>query len=181
MGEDKKPYGWRWTRITNHKKDTAEQANAAMIHVKTEAPVIDGKAPVIDGKKWSTLEDIEKDLGHPVNLYAHAITRPSGPKGKVHIQPATTAVCWVPAHGDDRADATFSPESLGQWVPSGEEVVGKSLQLSGLLRPVFEVTAAPGETETTWTLQPPSGSGRNPLHLCLIKNTTIKGGHFVAL
>ena len=74
LSEDQKPYAWRFTRVTSHKRDSAETGNAYMSYIPdATAPPADGGKP-----KLHTLEDIEKELGSQLALYGHAVNRGSG-------------------------------------------------------------------------------------------------------
>ena len=87
-----KQFAWRWTRITNHKRDTADPGNAFMIYITdvTQPVPANGGKPVLD-----SLDAIEKKLGAAVSLYGHSITRGSGGP-KVTITPAAAQVIYIP-------------------------------------------------------------------------------------
>ena len=75
MSDAMKKFAWRWTRITNHKRDTDDPGNAFMIYINdvTQPVPANGGKPTLE-----TLEAIEKKLGTAVSLYGHSITRGSG-------------------------------------------------------------------------------------------------------
>ena len=130
------------------------------------------------------MEDIEKLIGTNVTLYGHSITRAHAANrpSKVTIVPAAAPLAWVPAQGTEQEDDKFNFHGLGQWIPSREEVSGvHTCKMTGLVRPVFEVTAIPKPPETNaWNIQPTSGAGKNPLHILTIKRLSLKAGHFMA-
>ena len=105
---------WRFTRITNHKKDTPTKADAALVFVQSlTAPCA---AP-----QMQTLEDIEKTIGGNVLLYAHGLTRGNGKK--VCVTPATTPISWVPHPvASDDTETEFGPSNLGQFIKSYEKI-----------------------------------------------------------
>jgi len=81
LTEVQKPFAWRWTRITSHKRDSADAANGYVILVKDITDAADG-ADV--RPKLLTIDEIEKEAGTNISLYGHSITRGGDPQGHDH-------------------------------------------------------------------------------------------------
>ena len=155
-------FAWRWTRITNHKRDTADPGTAFMIFVNDVSQPVpaNGGKPLLE-----TLEAIEKKQGAAVSLYGHSITRGSGGGGpKVTITPDAAQVVFIPQVVDRGEDESFSVATLGEWLPSHDYE-----KAEGYVRPVFEVTCSrppPGSAAPTGPLvKPVNVQGRCPLYL----------------
>ena len=184
LSPDKKPFAWRFTRITSHKRDNAEMANAFLIYNP------DGSASGgSDGKVTPTcLADIEKTLGNNVTLYGHAITR--GGKTKVTITPASTPVAWIPTFSPDKSDESFSVDSLGHWLPSLEaDASSGGGKFQGCHRSVFEVqgqqkppaAGAASGAGTSWHLQPNPQPTANALYIFTNKKIEFQPNGYMAL
>ena len=81
LTEKQTPVAWRWTRITSHKRDNAELANAFLILIKDITEPADGSKVK---PKLLTMEDNEKEVGSNISLYGHSITRGGGLQGHDH-------------------------------------------------------------------------------------------------
>ena len=181
LTEKQTPIAWRWTRITSHKRDNAELANAFLILVKDLTEPADG------GKvkpKLLTLEDIEKEVGNNISLYGHSITR--GGASKVTITPAPGPIAFVPNPNED--PSTFSYKLLGAWLPSLENTTGTTVKLDGLVRPVFEVTAVSptaggiaGSASSGPLVKPVNVSTRNCMHFFTCKKIDLPADGWIAL
>ena len=179
LDEGRKAFWWRWSRITAHKRDSAELANGAMVFLQDSEPS-EGKPQL------STLDAIEKVLGNNVSLYGHSITRNGNDRSKVNVNPSATAVVWQPRQGPEQVDDKFSWETVGQWLPSMEEsALGSSPKCTGLIRPVFEVVATKppqqGASAVAWNVEPASGTKYNPLILLTCQKIELMPGQYVAL
>ena len=167
----KVPYGWRFTRYTQHKKDVSEHANGYFVFNK------DGGA--VGGKpKLQAVADIEKELGNNLTLYGHSITRGGN---KVTITPAPSPVVWVPTLGEQAAVGAFTPDNLGQFVRSYEDVSGATPKCTGLHRPVFEVRPAQTAGSTSAYVLQPTSATRNPVWLFTKQKVEIPAGGYVCL
>ena len=115
MSDAMKKFAWRWTRITNHKRDTADPGNAFMIYINdvTQPVPANGGKPTLE-----PLEAIEKKLGGAAaSLYGHSVTRASGGP-KVTITLATSQVVYAPRSSTGNGqEESFSVATLGQWLP----------------------------------------------------------------
>ena len=67
---------WRYTRLTNYRKDNAELANGYMVFNKVGTPL--ERQP-----NYVTLSQVEAELGNNVSLYAHAIPD-APPRSSLH-------------------------------------------------------------------------------------------------
>jgi len=178
------PFAWRWTRITNHKRDSVD-LGGAMIFQKDGAGQTLSAPPVL-----KTMEAIEKELGNNVTLYGHSITRPTGTTAKVTIVPAATPVVWCPARTEaELVVDRFCSNVLGQFIPSREiPHTSNQTKSTGLVRTVFTVAASDrasgsagltGDVSgTAWSLQPLSTP--ESVHFILTKKLEIQAGEFVA-
>jgi hypothetical protein len=167
LTDAQKPFAWRYTRITNHKRDSAELANGFLLFNKGGQPLAPGKP------KLMHLDAIETELGNKVTLYGHSITRGNG--NKVTVVPSPTTVVWISGEGTDE----FSTDTLGHYIPSHEDVSGAAPKLIGLVRPVFEVVPSP-QVGGSMVLQPKMNS-RTLMTLFTIKKLDIKAKHYMLL
>ena len=186
LTEEQKPYAWRYTRLTSHKRDSAETGNAYMAYFPdpTALPADGGKP------KLHTMADIEKEVGSQLGLYGHMVTRGTG-KTKVTITPSPAPVVYVSAHIGTTSPESFSHKTLGSFLPSQESMNGTTLKLDGYARPVFEVLVAQGAQQGTSTSTPSSSiskvvkpmnvNNRNSCHLFTSKKIDIPPNAFFAM
>ena len=99
---DKACYAWKFMRATGHKRDNADMANGFLLWAN----------PAIQKPKPMCLDEIEKQSGNDVRLYAHSITR--GTQRRVTICPVSTSVWWV-AERESIDDLAFGTVVLGQF------------------------------------------------------------------
>ena len=182
LPEVKKAFAWRFTRITSHKRDSAELANGYLIYHGSGVPASGAKITP------QALYDIEKTLGNNVTLYGHAITR--GGKTKVTITPAATPVVWIPNFSSEKTDESFSVYSLGHWLPSLEsDASSGGGKFQGYHRPVFEVqgsqkppaAGAAASSGALWHLQPNPNPSANALHIFTSKTVDLQAHEYMAL
>ena len=169
LSENQKGFAWKFNRLTSHKRDLAESANGYVVWSKDA----DAKPNL------ATLDCIEKQLQSPnITVYAHSITR-GGQTTRVTIVPSPTPIFWVPDQPPPE-DAKFDWQSLGAWLPTGDDVEASGARLSGLVRPAFELvsTAKPGNAIS---LAPNPGNASNPLYLFTNVKTTVAAGAYLAL
>ena len=181
LAEEQKPYAWRWTRITSHKRDSAEIGNAFMSYIA------DVRATSLaDGKpKLHTMEDIEMEVGSHVSLYGHAVTRGAGA-----ITPASAPVVYVPTNCGSGSPESFSHKVLGNWLPSQESATGTTVTLDGYARPVFEVVSAASTTpgaassatpQPSKVIKPMNIAARNSMHIFSSRKMDIPANGWFAL
>ena len=183
LTEEQKRFAWRWTRITNHKRDIAESGNGFFIFTKDLTEPANGG----DVKpKLVCMEDIEKDIGANASLYSHSITR--GGSSKVTITPSVAPIVFVPNASAD--PSTFSHKSLGPWMPSQENTSGTTLKIMGLARPVFEVTsisasltagASSSSTSSGPLVKPVNVPNRNCVHFFTSSKIELPAHGWIAL
>ena len=176
------PFSWRYTRITSHKRDTAETANGFLVF---------GPTALTSGKKPNLmcLGDIEKEQARTLNLYGHGVTR--GGRTKVSITPAATPITWIASMGAHREDDKFSADALAQWLPAmeGERSAGGG-KFSGYHRCAFKVdvslntptgAAAAVAQGAPQTLEPSANPNANSLHIFLSKKVELGPGEWFAM
>ena len=182
LPEVKKACAWRFTRITSHKRDSAELANGYLIYHGSGVPASGAKITP------QALYDIEKTLGNNVTLYGHAITR--GGKTKVTITPAATPVVWIPNFSSEKTDESFSVYSFGHWLPTFEsDASSGGGKFQGYHRPVFEVqgnqkppaAGAAASAGALWQLQPNPNPSANALHIFTSKKVDFQAHEYMAL
>ena len=169
VSENEKPKAWRYTRLTEYKKDTHKLASGSVVL----GPLGDGHAP-----EMKTCAQVEQTLGGEANItiYGHCISR--GTK-RVSISPGEPAVCWVPSMKENEDGSSFSAVNLGQWLLSHEipsETEGK-VECKGLLRPAFELFYDPAQRQ----LAPSPRADANPLNLFAVKKVHFDSKSVVAL
>ena len=91
---------------------------------------------------------------------------------------------WVPATRttEDAVGSDFckfSNLSLGTWFPSFEQAVKKKYEITGLLRPAFEVYMK--ESGQTKKLEPSNAADANPLCLFTIRRLELRPSQLCAL
>ena len=176
LAEGLKPYSWKYTRISSHKRDSAELANAYLLYQGASA----------SGEKFKpqTMHDLEKSLGNNITLYGHAITR--GGKTKVTVTPSPTPVIWMPIN-DEKTDSQFSAECLAHWLPSMEaENASGPGKFEGYHRGIFEVqgTQKPptgDATSTSWHLAPSAAPSAQALFIFTSKKIELAADEYFAL
>ena len=138
--------------------------------------------PLAPGKpKLTHLDEIEKEMGNLLTLYAHGITRGHG--NKVTITPSPTPVVWV-CTGE--ATSEFSTDNLGPYIPSREDVSGAVPKLTGFVRPVFEVIPTQPQQVTTGTagvstVLQPNMKSKTCLTLYTIEKLELKAKQYMLL
>ena len=140
-----------------------------------------GAAVGAEKPRLQTLEEIQSELGGAVgfdDVWAHCLTR--GARA-VRISPVETHVWWVPKGVmPDVAVEEFDTSRLGAWVPSREQQTATGLEVTGLLRPAFEMQLD-GLNGNTLTPDANPATGGNPLCLFLKKNLILKPSQMVVL
>ena len=129
--------------------------------------------------KLTHLDEIEKEMGQLLTLYAHGITRGNG--NKVTVTPSPTPVAWVCTV---EATSAFSTDNLGPYIPSREDVSGAVPKLTGLVRPVFEVMPTQKVTTGTAgvsTVLQPNMNSKTCLTLYTIKKLELKAKQYMLL
>ena len=142
----------------------------------------------MDGKpKLQTMAEIEKELGNNLTLYGHSVTRGGN---RVTITPSPSPLVWAPTLGENAELASFSANTLGQFLKSYEDTTGAAPRCKGLHRPVFEVRpaapslpagAAVGAGSSNQYVLQPGGANRNPVWLFTTTKITLPAGSYICL
>ena len=97
VSENLKPKAWRYTRITDHKKDTRKWASGSLVL----GPLGDGQKPEL-----KTCAQVEETVGGEANItiYGHCISRETK---RVSISPGDPQVSWVPGMKENEDGSSF--------------------------------------------------------------------------
>jgi hypothetical protein len=159
---------WRFTRITDFKKDTPKYANGGLVL----GPVPQGQWQQI---KISTVEQVEQSIGGPRDLkvYGHGIVR--GTK-RTQIMPGEPTISWYPNMQENPDASSFTALNLSQWQLSHEVIAGENkVECKGLLRPGFEFLL-----DATRQIAPSPAVTANALCLFAMKKFTVKAKGLIA-
>ena len=161
---------WRYTRLSDPKKDTLKFANGGLVLGPLSA-----QADQLQQIKIQTFVQIEQAIGgaRDIKVYGHAITR--GQRA-VRITPGEPPVSWVPKLMENADGSSFSALCLGQWLRSHEVANEKQIECTGMLRPAFEV-----QLDAQRLLSPSPAADANALCLFSVKRFSTKPKQVMAL
>jgi len=162
---------WRYTRLTDFKKDTPKQANGGLV-----LGPLSQEAGQWQRVQISTIQQAEQSIGGPrdIKIYGHGIVR--GTK-RLQVVPGDPHISWRPTMAENPDGSSFSAVNLSQWqlsheVPAGE----KSVECKGMLRPAFELLL-----DASRQLAPNPAVDANALCLFAVKKFTVKASGLIAL
>ena len=161
---------WRFTRLTDFKKDTPKHANGGLVL---------GPLPQEAGQwqqiKISTVSQVEQSIGGPRDLkvYGHGIVR--GTK-RTQVMPGEPTISWYPKMQENPDASSFTALNLSQWQLSHEvNAAENKVECKGLLRPGFEFLL-----DATRQIAPSPAVDANALCVFAVKKFTVKAKGLIA-